>query len=86
MNDNELIRLRAYEIWAREGQPEGRELEHWLQARQQILGTPAERRDENRPPASKSQQTEEQSNDAPPSETPPDQPKGDELKESTELG
>lgn len=70
MNDNELIRLRAYEIWAREGQPEGRELEHWLQARREILGSPAEKRDENPEP----------------NETPPDQPEGDELKESTELG
>jgi Protein of unknown function (DUF2934) len=74
MNDNELIRLRAYEIWIREGQPEGRELEHWLQARREILGTPAEQRDEN-PPRT------EQGN-APP----PDEPKGDELKQSTELG
>jgi hypothetical protein len=73
MNDNELIRLRAYEIWAREGQPEGHELEHWLQARREILGTPAEQRDENKA-------------SSPDSETPPDQPKGDELKESTELG
>ena len=74
MNDNELIRLRAYEIWVREGQPEGRELEHWLQARREILGTPAEQRDENPP--------QKPSTD----ETPPDQPKGDELRHSTELG
>jgi hypothetical protein len=81
MNDNELIRLRAYEIWIREGQPEGRELEHWLQARREILGTPAERRDENpapgeapaEPPIEDKFSTEEQ-------------PKGDELRESTELG
>jgi hypothetical protein len=78
MNDNELIRLRAYEIWAREGMPEGRELEHWLQARREILGTPAEQRDEN--PRSKAD------NENAKNETPPDQPKGDELKESTELG
>lgn len=82
MNDNELIRLRAYEIWIREGQPEGRELEHWLQARREILGTPAEQRDENPPrPEQQSGQTSRQAN-----ETPADQPKGDELKESTELG
>ena len=67
MDDSELIRLRAYEIWIREGQPEGRELEHWMAARREILGSAAERRDEN-------------------VETPPDQPQGDELKESTELG
>ena len=70
MDNNELIRLRAYEIWIREGQPEGREMEHWLQARREILGSAAERRDENRER----------------DETPPDTPEGDELKESTELG
>lgn len=82
MNDNELIRLRAYEIWIREGQPEGRELEHWLQARREILGSPAERRDENSAPENPA-----------PGATPIDdafsteeQPKGDELRESTELG
>lgn len=48
MDDNELIRLRAYEIWIREGQPEGRELEHWLQARREVLGSAADR-DDNPP-------------------------------------
>ncbi|MGQ4273366.1 DUF2934 domain-containing protein [Terrihabitans sp. B22-R8] len=38
MDKDELIRLRAYEIWIQEGQPEGREREHWLQARREILG------------------------------------------------
>jgi Protein of unknown function (DUF2934) len=81
MNDNELIRLRAYEIWIREGQPEGRELEHWLQARREILGTPAEQRDEN-PVRAETKETKVEAK----SETPPGQPKGDQLKESTELG
>jgi len=49
MDTNELIRLRAYEYWVREGQPEGRELEHWLMARRDILGSAAEQRDENPP-------------------------------------
>jgi len=31
-----LIRERAYEIWEREGQPEGREVEHWLRARREL--------------------------------------------------
>ena len=70
MDPNELIRLRAYEIWIREGQPEDRELEHWLQARREIQGSAAENRDENPEP----------------SETPPETPTGDELKKSTELG
>lgn len=47
MDNSELIRLRAYEIWIREGQPEGRELEHWLQARRDVMGTVAERREED---------------------------------------
>ena len=47
MDNKELVRLRAYEIWIREGQPEGRELEHWMQARRDVLGSAAENRDEN---------------------------------------
>ena len=30
------VRLRAYLIWEREGSPEGREVEHWLQAEREI--------------------------------------------------
>ena len=30
--DLELVRVRAYEIWEREGRPEGRDLEHWREA------------------------------------------------------
>jgi len=36
MRDEERIRQRAYEIWEREGKPEGREDEHWTQACQEI--------------------------------------------------
>lgn len=32
----ELVRFRAYEIWTAEGQPEGREEEHWKQARREL--------------------------------------------------
>lgn len=70
MDDRELIRLRAYEIWIREGQPEGRELEHWMQARRELFGTAAERRDENRERV----------------DTEPSQPTDEELRQSTELG
>lgn len=28
----ERIRKRAYELWEAEGRPEGREIDHWLQA------------------------------------------------------
>ena len=30
------MRRRAYEIWEKEGRPEGRALEHWLQAKQEL--------------------------------------------------
>ena len=36
----ERIRTRAYELWEAEGRPEGREVDHWLQAAQ---GLAAER-------------------------------------------
>ncbi|WP_206513297.1 DUF2934 domain-containing protein [Pelagibacterium montanilacus] len=29
---DEDIRRRAYELWEKEGKPEGRDLEHWLRA------------------------------------------------------
>lgn len=58
MDDNELIRLRAYEIWIREGQPEGRELEHWLQARREVLGAAADRDDPPPAPEKLKQSTE----------------------------
>ena len=32
------IRERAYEIWLREGQPQGRAEEHWERAKQEIMG------------------------------------------------
>jgi len=34
---NRLIRDRAYQIWEDQGRPEGREVENWLQAEQEIL-------------------------------------------------
>jgi hypothetical protein len=36
MDRMERIRLRAHEIWEREGRPEGREREHWDQAVQEV--------------------------------------------------
>lgn len=35
--DKEIER-RAYEIWERNGRPEGREEEHWRQAEQELAG------------------------------------------------
>ena len=71
MDNAERIRLRAYEIWIQQGQPEGREFDHWQQARREVLGSQAENRDENGEPeqAPAKQQSEEEK-----------------LKESTELG
>ena len=33
---NKMVQDRAYEIWEREGRPEGRDMEHWLQAEAEI--------------------------------------------------
>ena len=32
----ERIRSRAYELWESEGRPEGREVDHWLRAAQEL--------------------------------------------------
>ena len=34
--DDEKIRQRAYEIWDREGQQEGRDQDYWLQAEHEL--------------------------------------------------
>jgi hypothetical protein len=31
------IRRRAYQIWMEEGQPEGRDREHWIRAKADVL-------------------------------------------------
>ncbi|WP_158046413.1 DUF2934 domain-containing protein [Skermanella pratensis] len=36
--DLDRIRQRAYEIWQQEGQPEGRQQEHWEQAMREASG------------------------------------------------
>ncbi|WP_239986161.1 DUF2934 domain-containing protein [Paracoccus sp. SY] len=41
MQDDEHIRHRAYQIWEAEGRPEGREAQHWAQARDE-LGVPGD--------------------------------------------
>lgn len=33
---NDAIEQRAYELWVSEGRPEGRQLEFWLKAEQEI--------------------------------------------------
>jgi hypothetical protein len=36
LSTEELVRLRAYALWVEEGQPEGRERQHWERARREI--------------------------------------------------
>jgi hypothetical protein len=36
MVPEEAVRQRSYEIWQREGRPEGKALEHWLQAQSEL--------------------------------------------------
>ena len=36
LSTEELVRLRAYALWIEDGQPEGREQEHWQRARREI--------------------------------------------------
>ena len=38
--DLERIRQHAYELWQQEGQPEGKQQEHWDQAVREITGNP----------------------------------------------
>jgi hypothetical protein len=38
--DLERIKQRAYELWQQEGQPEGKQQEHWDQAVREISGNP----------------------------------------------
>lgn len=34
--DEQKIQARAYAIWVEEGQPQGRDVEHWLRARGEL--------------------------------------------------
>ena len=36
MNRDDRIRLRSYDIWQREGRPEGRHEHHWVEATREI--------------------------------------------------
>jgi hypothetical protein len=33
---DEAIRMRSYQIWEREGRPEGRDVDHWLRALEEL--------------------------------------------------
>ena len=43
MTRDDRIRIRAYEIWQREGRPEGRHEQHWIEATREIDEDAAER-------------------------------------------
>jgi DUF2934 family protein len=38
--DEHRIRQRAHEIWVEEGRPDGRALDHWMQARWELENAP----------------------------------------------
>ena len=38
LQSDEEIRTRAYALWHQQGQPEGKDQEHWLQAEQEHEG------------------------------------------------
>lgn len=67
----ERIRRRAYEIWEREGRPDGRDADHWRQAREEVLSDM---------PATQRTETEARVPETPPAEVPtgddPTQPAG----------
>ena len=39
---DDLIRLRAYELWQQDGQPEGHAWDHWFRARQELSAGPSD--------------------------------------------
>jgi hypothetical protein len=56
------LRIRAYEIWQERGSPDGRAVEHWLEAERQLRGEePARSSDadtestQSKPPAQESE-------------------------------
>ena len=45
--DHSLVAARAYEIWQREGCPDGRAMEHWLRAEVEVAGASSLASEEN---------------------------------------
>jgi hypothetical protein len=89
-----MIQQRAYQIWAERGQPEGQEAEHWKEAQRDVEASSPPEPDANGPTgaetptgaevpggASSVRQGEQSQGDQAPV-----QPRGDALKEATELG
>ena len=66
----DLIRIRAYEIWEEEGRPEGREREHWIRAAAEleesvVLDDMTDKPDEAAPKAKKPRATATRTKAAP---------------------
>ncbi len=58
-NTRREIQVRAYQIWEREGRPQGRQHEHWLMAETEILGvTPGKKAARTSPGGPKSSTAE----------------------------
>jgi hypothetical protein len=55
---------RAYQLWESEGKPEGRDIDHWLQAEREISG------DEPENPAAEIPRLDDEDSEASPAATP----------------
>lgn len=49
VTDYEKIRLRAFQIWEAEGRPEGRDMEHWVRAENELSMMPVSKRTPSSP-------------------------------------
>jgi len=66
---DERVRARAYELWEKDGRPEGREMDYWLKAEEELNATPRqEEGGETAPPVAP--ETEGVSNIDQPAEVP----------------
>jgi hypothetical protein len=83
MDKQEMIRQRAYEIWVEHGHIEGQADAHWEQARREIEAASPAEPDANGPTGAVMPDT---GTSTEPTGENPVQPKGDQLKEATELG
>lgn len=57
MSDHDKIRQRAFEIWETQGRPQGRDLDHWLQAEAEVIAplAPPRKRAAKKEPAAEKQ-------------------------------
>jgi len=50
----DVVRIRAYQIWEREGRPHGRDYEHWVQAQVELESEAAKDNGDRRVAAARS--------------------------------